>query len=139
MTTPVLCLLGFTAWNMLLVGILGVIRAVMVLRGKIKATEFQGGVPHGGERYWRLNRAHINTAENLPVFATLVLVGTLLHVDSARFHSLPMVILAARLVQSGAHIASGNATAVNIRFTAFLAQMACFLWMLIEILRTLVR
>jgi uncharacterized MAPEG superfamily protein len=138
MTTPILCLLGFAAWNMLLVGAIGITRAVMVLRG-FQSTEFQGGVPHGGDRYWRLNRAHINTAENLPVFATLVLVGTLLHVDSARFHSLPMIVLAARLVQSGAHVASGSAAAVNVRFTAFLAQMACFLWMLIEILRTLIR
>ncbi|HEX2574653.1 MAG TPA: MAPEG family protein [Polyangia bacterium] len=139
MTTPILCLLGFTAWNLLLVGVIGTLRTVMVLRGTSKPTEFQGGVPHGGERYWRLNRAHINTAENLPAFATLVLVGTLLHVGSPRFHTLPVVILVARIVQSIAHIASGNATAVNVRFTAFITQMVCFFWMLVLILRTVMR
>ena len=137
-TLPVLCLLGFTAWTMLLVGALAIARAVMVLQG-FPTTGFHAEMPHGGERYRLLQRAHLNAAENLPVFATLVLVGTLLHVDNARFQSLPVIILAARLLQSVAHIASGHATAANVRIAAFFTQMVCFLLLLVEILRHTVR
>ncbi len=135
MTPPLWALLGYAAWTMLLVLLVVGARAVKVFRGEKKVNEFPGGVQHGGDRYWRLYRAHANTVENLPIVAVIVLVGTLVHTTSAAWNALPVVALGARVVQSAAHVSSGSVMAVNVRFTAFLAQYVCFGWMLVEIAR----
>jgi uncharacterized MAPEG superfamily protein len=123
------CLVGFAAWAVLLVLTVGLLRTMDVLGGKKRSNEFPSGVPHGGDRYWRINRAHINTVENLPIFAALVLTGAVTHVASPMFERLPELVLGARVVQSLVHISSGSALAVNLRFTAFLVQLGCFLAM----------
>lgn len=135
MTTPLYGLVGYAAWTMFLVVLIVGARGAQVFSGKKKVNEFPGGVQHGGDAYWRLYRAHANTVENLPIVAILVLVGTLVHVYTGTFNALPLVALAARVVQSLVHIASGSVMAVNVRFTAFLTQYVCFAWMLVEILR----
>jgi uncharacterized MAPEG superfamily protein len=135
MTRPLLCLIGFAAWGVLLVLAIGAVRVIQVLTGKKRPNEFPGGVPHGGDSYWRLNRAHVNTMENLPIFASLVLVGTVARVATPSFETLPVVVLGARLAQSAFHISSGRSLVVNFRFTAYLTQLACFIWMMVEILR----
>ncbi len=135
MPQPLVCLVGFALWAVLLVMGVGFSRVAQVLAGKKRANEFPSGTQHGGDRYWRLNRAHLNTVENLPIFAALVIAGVLLHVSSAAFATLPVVIVGARIVQSVVHVSSGSVVAVNVRFTAFLTQVVCFAWMGIEILR----
>ena len=40
-------------------------RLLLIFRGRVKNNEFLSGVPHGNEAYWRINRAHLNTLENL--------------------------------------------------------------------------
>ena len=105
--------MGFAAWAALLVTAIGVARVAQVVTGKKRANEFPGGVQHGGDAYWRLNRAHLNAVENLPIFAALVLTARLTHVGVL----LPAeIILVARLVQSLIHISSGRVLAVNVRF-----------------------
>ncbi|MBI2374634.1 MAG: MAPEG family protein [Deltaproteobacteria bacterium] len=135
MTIPIACLLGFTAWAMLLVGFVGAWRTVLVVTGRVAANGFPSGTPHGSERYWRLNRAHLNAVENLPVIATVVLVGTILGVDTPLFDRLSMFVLGARIVQSLVHIASGSKQAVSVRFSAFAVQVLAVLWMGVEITR----
>ena len=135
MTPPLLALCGYAAWNMLLVLAIVATRGLQVLTGTKKVTDFPGGVQHGGDRYWRLNRAHANTVENLPIVAIIVLVGTLVHIHSRAFDLLPLVALGARVVQSTAHVASGAAPAISIRFVGFATQYVCFGWMLCEIAR----
>jgi uncharacterized membrane protein YecN with MAPEG domain len=135
MTPPLWALLGYAAWTMLLVVCIVSARGLEVFGGKKKVNEFPGGVQHGGDRYWRLYRAHANTVENLPIVAIVVIVGTLVHVYTRTFNTLPLVALGARVVQSLAHVSSGSVTAVNVRFTAFLAQYVCFAWMALEIVR----
>src|SRR5437763_12744438 len=120
MPSPLACLVGFALWALVLVLAVGTARSSQVLFGKKRANEFPSGTQHGGDRYWRLNRAHINTVENLPIFATLVLAGMLLHLATPMFLLLPRVILGARIAQSLVHISSGSSMAVNLRFTAFL-------------------
>jgi len=126
MTRPLLCLAGFAAWAILLVTAIGALRVAQVFTGKKQSNQFPGGTQHGGDAYWRLNRAHLNAVENLPIFGALVLVGALLRVDAPLFQTLPLVILGARVVQSLVHISSGSVTAVNLRFSAFLTQVGCF-------------
>jgi uncharacterized MAPEG superfamily protein len=133
MLSPLACLVGFAAWAVLLVTCIGASRVIQVMGGKKRPNEFPGDVPHGGDAYRRLNRAHLNTVENLPIFGALVLSGVLLHVDSTLFRALPQVVLAARVGQSLAHISSGRSLVVNVRFTFFLTQVTCFALLAYEV------
>lgn len=135
LTTPLLSLLGFAAWTALLVLAVAVWRTRMVLGGEIAANAFPHGDRHGSDRYWRLNRAHLNAAENLPLFAAVVLVGSVAGVATPLFSTLSQVYLGARVAQSAIHVSSNHVVAVNLRFAALLTQLGCFLWMSAEILR----
>jgi uncharacterized MAPEG superfamily protein len=138
MPSPLACLVGFALWAILLVLAIGLTRVSQVLAGKKRANEFPSGTQHGGDRYWRLNRAHVNTVENLPIFAAIILAGTWLHVDSRMFLTLPVVVLGARFVQSLTHIASGSSRAVSLRFAAFVLQVTCNGVLAVEVLRVAV-
>ena len=133
MTTPLWCLLGFVAWTMLLLGGVGGARVAAVLRGEKQPNEFPAGVPHGGDRYWRLNRAHLNCVENLPLFGAVVLVAAVAGVRAPILDTLARTYLAARIGQSVTHVASGSALAVNVRFTFFLVQLGCLVGFLLAI------
>ncbi len=136
MTTPLYCLLGFGTWTVLLVLAVVVWRTGLVLAGKSAPNAFPSGSQHGTDTYWRLNRAHMNAAENLPLIAAVVLVGTLAGVSTALFSTLAQVYLAARIVQSLLHISSNASLVVNLRFTALFVQLVCFGWMALEIVST---
>jgi len=125
------CLVGWCVWAILLVSGIAVARTAQVLMGKKKSNEFPSGLQHGSDLYWRLNRAHVNAVENLPIFAALILVAHLAHVEVAL---LAEVALGARLVQSLVHISSNHVLAVNLRFTAFVTQACCFMTMAFKLL-----
>ena len=131
-TRPLIALLAFAAWTALLV--LGVLlsRVALVLFGNKRAGDFPAAIPHGSDAYWRLNRAHANAVENLPVFATIVLVGAALGVSSPRLALLADVVVVARVVQSSLHLCSGRARVVTLRATAFGVQLICYVAMIVE-------
>ncbi len=136
MTLPLWCLLGFAGWTLLLVVVgIGAPRVTQVLAGKAKPDAFPADQPHGSPRYRRTMRAHMNCVENLPIFASVVIVGVLAGVSEPAFGMLAAVVLAARVVQSTIHIASGSNAAINARFTFFLAQIACVVAMAVVIAR----
>jgi uncharacterized MAPEG superfamily protein len=131
MTTPLWCLVGFVAWTLGLLSLIGIARISKVVAGKAQPTDFPAGVPHGSDAYWRLNRAHLNCLENLPLFASVVLVATVVGLRSPTLDTLARVYLGARVGQSLAHLSSGGNLAVNVRFTFFLTQVGClvaFVW-----------
>ena len=130
MSTPLLCLIGYVLWTIVLVLAVAGQRVAQVLTGKKAPNAFPSGVQHGSDAYWRANRAHVNAAENLPMFAAVVLVGALTSADTdPHFGTLAVVTLCARVAQSCIHLASGSASAVNLRFTAFCVQLGCIVWM----------
>jgi cytochrome b len=133
--SPLACLVAFALWALVLALVLGSTRGILVLTGRRKVTEFPAGVQHGGEAYWRLNRAHLNVLENLPIFGALVVSGVLLHVNTPGFRMLPQVILGARVLQSCVHLSSGSGAAIRVRFTAFVVQVAAMIWLGVEVLR----
>jgi len=135
-TTPLWCLLGFATWAIVLVVSIASVRAFRVLGGAQAANSFASGTQHGGDRYWRLNRAHMNTLENLPIFGAIVVVGTLAGLREGAFATAAIVVVCARVVQSCIHIASNTNLAVNLRFTAFLAQLGAFAFMIGDIVST---
>jgi uncharacterized MAPEG superfamily protein len=135
MTTPLWCLLGFVAWTLLLLLAVGIARVGAVLRREKRANEFPSGVPHGSDAYWRLNRAHLNCVENLPLFATVVLVAAVAGVKAPILDTLSCLYLAARVGQSIAHVSSGSVLAVNVRFTFFIVQVGCLVDFLLVLWR----
>lgn len=120
---------------MLLLYCIGLSRVTAVMKGEKKPNEFLGGVQHGGERYWRLNRAHMNVVENIGFFGVIVIIGTLIRVESEWWNWLPVVVVGTRVLQSLIHISSGRNLAVNFRFTAFMFQHLAMLGMIVEIVR----
>jgi uncharacterized MAPEG superfamily protein len=127
MTLSQWALLGFVVWTvtLLVVGI-GTPRIVAVINQQARANSFNPNVPHGSERYQRSMRAHLNCVENLPVFASLVLLGTLVAIPGSLFQWAAITVLPARMLQTVAHVASGRNRAVLVRFTFFLVQLLCF-------------
>lgn len=127
MTLSQWALLGFVFWTvaLLVVGI-GTPRVTAVIRKQARANSFNPNVPHGSERYQRTMRAHLNCVENLPVFASLVLLGTLASVPSPLFQWAAITVLPARVLQTVAHVASGRNRAVLVRFVFFCVQLLCF-------------
>ena len=90
---------------------------------------FPGDEPHGSPLYRRAVRAHANCVENLPVFAAIVLAEQAAGVRSTTLDLLSAAVVAARVVQTSAHLASGSNAAIAVRFTFLLVQLAAFVWM----------
>lgn len=129
MTIPIATLLGFAAWTLLLLlGTVGIWRWARILTGRMKLTEFPADQPHGSTGYRRAIRAHANCIENLPVFASIVLVLEVTATGSLLVDQLCVVILAARLAQSLVHITfSETSLFIGIRFSFFLVQILAML------------
>lgn len=127
--TAIIALTLYALWAMFLVLSIGAVRVHQVILGQTHPTAFTSGVPHGPEHYWRLNRAHMNTTENLPIFATVVFAGWAAGAIAPLFNALAMTVVGARAVQSLIHISSGSVQAINLRFTAFAVQIVCQIWM----------
>lgn len=127
MMPPLVALVLFAVWGLLLVVTIGASRSMQVFFQGKKAGDFPAGTPHGGSAYWRLNRAHLNVTENLPFFGVLVLSGLYMQMQDVAFQILPSLILYARVAQTLIHVASGSALAVTLRFTAYLVQVVSML------------
>ena len=129
MTTPLYALMGFVFWTVFIVLAIGLVRVAQVASGKTAVNGFPSGQPHGSDAYWRMNRAHMNCVENLPLFAAVVLAGHVTGLTAGTFATLSQVYIIARVAQSIIHVASGSAMAVNLRFTCFVVQVGCLLSM----------
>jgi uncharacterized MAPEG superfamily protein len=133
MLTP---LLGFVLWTLLLLAIVVLWRGVTILRRERRIQDFPSGDQHGSPMYWRVNRAHMNALENLPLFATLVFATLLTVEPSARapFETAAQVVLGARVAQSTIHVVANSAISVSIRFTFFFLQICAFAFMAVMLL-----
>jgi uncharacterized MAPEG superfamily protein len=130
MSIPVWAVLAFATWTIaiLMLGV-GVYRWSLILTGKAELKSFPGDEPHGSPFYRRAVRAHANCVENLPVFAAIVLAEQTAGVRSTKLDVLSAAVVAARVVQTSAHLASGSNAAIAVRFTFLLVQIAAFVWM----------
>ncbi|MGH6870304.1 MAG: MAPEG family protein [Rhizomicrobium sp.] len=130
----IVALVFYALWVIALVLMVGMDRVLQVVRGETAITSFTPGVPHGEDSYWRINRAHINAAENLAIFAAIVLAGWVAGMESTTFNLLAEIVVVARIVQSVIHISSGSARAIHLRFAAFGVQLVCEFWMAVLVL-----
>lgn len=130
MTAPAALLL-YCAWALALTLALVGWRIRLVRSGDFRWSGFTGGQRHGPDDYWRLNRVHANTMENMGLFAALVLAGVALGCSALAWHGLAWAVALARIVQSSVHVTSARSRAVLLRGTAFLVQQAAQVTMLV--------
>ena len=130
MSIPVWAVLAFATWTItiLLLGV-GVYRWSLILAGTAELKSFPGDEPHGSPLYRRAVRAHANCVENLPVFAAIVVAAQAAGARSLTLDVLSVAVVAARVVQTSAHLASGSNAAIAVRFTFLCVQLAAFVWM----------
>ena len=121
MTIPLWCLLAFVVWTVALVVALTAARLRHLAAGG-SVRDF--GIPNESRLIWRLFRAHLNCVENLPLFASVVLVAAVRGVAGPLLDALAVVYLTARLAQSTVHVAGGRG---NTRLTFLIVQLAALL------------
>lgn len=132
MTTPLWMLFAFALWTLLvLTATVGVYRWQRILAGSAGIKDFRyDKTADQLDWYRRGMRAHGNCIENLPVFGALVLILTVLHVDTPVLDVAAVVFMVARVCQTSVHAAfvETNKT-VSIRFSFFSVQILVMLWM----------
>ena len=110
-------LTAFIGWSLLLLILMEALRTRLVATGAV--------APDNGNLspfMRRLARVHANCLEGLPVFGGLLLIAVATGRTSVTDGLAPW-LLAARLIQSIVHLLSLSATAVTVRFLAFVVQM----------------
>lgn len=106
MTLLTWSLLGFALWTLLLVAVpVGAYRWNMIFSGRANFRTWADYEIKGAPWYRRGMRAHANCVENLPVFASLVLVITLAGLETQWLQTLGLVVLGARVLHSVVHVA----------------------------------
>jgi uncharacterized MAPEG superfamily protein len=127
MSTSALVLTLFIAWALLLLVVMEILRARLVVTGRVASNQFTPDNATISPFMQRLARAHLNCVESLPIFGGLLVVALLTGRTGATDTVSPW-LLGARIVQSGIHLASTSNAAVNARFAAFVVQMAIALY-----------
>ena len=139
MTVPVLMLLGFAVWTiLLLLATVGVYRWSRILTGRVPIGNFRADQIEGADWYKRAMRAHANCVENLPVFGAIVFALYVGDVTGALVDALAVAVLVARILQSLVHVSLVQTDAVAaLRFGFFFVQIVSFLWLIGILLTTL--
>lgn len=132
METIYISILGFTSWALALGITLTSYRSLQVLLGKKKSNEFPAGIPHGTPFEWRLNRAHLNCLENLPIFIGIGFVIVSIGKVDDFTNTASLIVLGARIIQSTIHLISTSVWMVNFRFTFYLIQNLTYAAMIVH-------
>lgn len=116
-------LVGLTLWTLVLLVLMEGLRTRYVVTKVVAANEFRPDNSNLSPFMQRLARAHANCVESLPVFGIL-LIAALLANRAGITNPLAPWLLVARLIQSCVHLTSLSVAAVNVRFVAFVVQIA---------------
>ena len=130
-------LLGFATWTvLLLLSTIGVYRWSRILTGHTPIKEFRADQVEGADWYRRSMRAHANCIENLPVFGAIVFALYVSQLSGATISYLCIAVLVARVMQSMVHVCLPQTNAVSaVRFMFFFVQIACFVTLIVMIVR----
>lgn len=132
MTPTATAILGFAAWTLVLLTLLGVMRTVLVMNGTKAANAFKPSGEDVSGFMARLTRAHANCYENLPI-AGAVLLYAIATGQSAATDGLAYAFLCARILQSLTHLASTSIAAVTVRFAFFIVQVGILAFWLLKL------
>lgn len=131
--TGMTAVLGFALWTLVLVFVSVNWRVLEVLRGKgINSWGRNDGIPVP-PLVMRMQHAHLNCLENLPIFAVLVFAAAFMG-KSAAVDSLACYVLAARVAQSLVHLIGTSQALVFVRATFYVVQVLIFFYMFWELL-----
>ena len=132
--TALQALLGFAGWTLLLVSIIFLYRGMRFLTGT-PINSWPRGNKTGDDAplIKRLEDAHANCLENLPLFAVIVLAGAALGQLEVIAPLAPWVLYA-RMGQTAAHMAGVGKVHVFVRASFWSVQMGLFFWMLAKLL-----
>ena len=123
-------LIGYTAWTLLLVLVIFAWRGIeIVINGKKADSWTRGRQVDEPALIRRIEHAHINCLENLPIFAVIVLAAAAMG-KSAVTEPYARYVLYARLAQTVTHIIGVNHWLVLVRATFWAIQLALFVVML---------
>ena len=132
--TSLQALLGFTAWTLLLVLVVFSWRGIeIMLRGKKANYWTRGNAIEEPGLITRVQHAHLNCLENLPVFAVIVLAAAAMG-KSAVTDAYACYVLLARLGQSIVHLIGVSHWLVMLRATFWAVQLILFVIMLVRLL-----
>jgi len=132
--TALQTLLGFAAWTLLLIAGVFLYRGMRFLTGTPINHWPRSNKPADDAPFVkRLEDAHANCLENLPVFAVIVLVAAALG-RLADIQALAPWVLYARIGQSLAHLSGTGPVNVFVRASFWSVQLALFGWMLVKLL-----
>lgn len=126
--TPITALLLFAAWTLLIMFLAVNWRLLEIARGVPAYSWTRGKAKESPAWVTRFEHAHLNCLENLPIFATIVLVAAATGKLEAIAPFAP-IVLYARLGQSLVHMISVSHAMVLIRAGLFTVQVALFFWM----------
>jgi uncharacterized MAPEG superfamily protein len=131
--TALQALLGFAAWTLLLVAGVFLYRGARLLGGTPINHWPRGAKPaDDAPLVKRLEDAHANSLENLPLFAVIVLVAA----ASGQVQSLDALapwVLYARIGQSLAHLSGTGRANVLVRAGFWAVQLGLFGYMLVKL------
>ena len=133
MTLPLLTLLGFALWTLVvLAATVGVHRWKLILTRRARINGFPADASNGPDWYQRATRAHLNCIENLPVYGAIVLVLTMVGRHGPLLDALSVAVLSARICQTSVHVLFVQTErAVTYRFSLFTVQLLAMLWMIV--------
>jgi uncharacterized MAPEG superfamily protein len=131
--TATFALIAFTAWTILLVGIVAVYRVVRGMGGvRFDAWSRNARTAKDPGLMLRIEHAHANCVENLPLFAAIVLAASITqHLD--QIAGMASIVFYARLAQSAAHFTGTGQLNVLVRAGFWCVQLAMFVMMILKI------
>ncbi|MGB0213081.1 MAPEG family protein [Algiphilus sp.] len=133
MTPSLTAVALFAAWALVLIGLIISYRVFLVLaKGTPAYSWTRGKAIQDPPIIERASHAHLNTLENLPVFAAIVLAGVVSG-QGAAIDALAPWVLYARVGQSVVHLIGVNQPLVLVRAGLFGAQVVLFIIMLIRL------
>ena len=132
--TALQALVGFALWTLTLITLVFLYRGLRFLRGTPINHWPRGNKPQDDAGLVkRLEDAHANCLETLPVFAALVLAASLMDKSNA-IQTIAPYVLYARIGQTLAHLWGTGPLQVFVRASFWSVQLAICLWMAIQLL-----
>jgi len=134
-TGAALTVLAFTGWAVLLAIVNATWRPFLVLTGQRAAHDFPQSKRDDEELdfTYRLTRAHMNTLENLPIFLALMWLCDRVNANMNDATLAGVVIVLARVGQTVTHLIRAKGRFVHVRYTFFLVQVCCYVWLIVTI------
>ena len=132
--TALQALLGFAAWTVLLVTGVFLYRGLRFVTGTPINNWPRSAKPaNDAALVKRMEDAHANCLENLPVFAVIVLAAAAMG-RLETIAALAPFVLYARIGQSAVHLIGVSPVHVLVRATFWSVQLGLFIWMLVKLL-----